>query len=463
MNAEHGERKSAWAAYESDEQRSEVFAFAERYKRFLDAAKTEREAVAVIVQAARENGFLDLAGAYSLKPGDRFYTVNRDKAVIIGRVGQLPPEAGFSIVGAHLDAPRLDLKPRPLYEDQGQALFKTHYYGGIKKYQWLTVPLALHGTVCRSNGECISLVIGEAPGEPVFTISDLLPHLAKDQVEKKMSEAVPGEGLNLIVGSIPLAGAEKEPVRQAVLEYLARVYGIAEDDLVSAEIEAVPAWKAADIGFDRGLVGGYGQDDRICAFAAVQALFEANQPAHTGLTVLVDKEEIGSTGNTGMLGAFFENTAAELLARLGPYSDLILRRTLAASCALSADVNAALDPNFTDVLDKYNAARLGGGVVITKYTGSKGKYSANDAHAEFVGAVLRTFKAAGVRWQSGELGKVDQGGGGTIAHILAAYGMDVLDCGPALLSMHAPFEIASKVDLFEAFRGYRAFFERNWG
>lgn len=459
-----GENKSAWAAFAGEEQRRAVFGFAERYKDFLDMAKTEREAAAVIVRAARENGFANLAETAALAPGDRFYAVNRDKAVIMGRVGALPPEAGFGIVGAHLDSPRLDLKPRPLYEDQGQALFKTHYYGGIKKYQWLAVPLALHGTVCRSDGECIDLVIGEAPGEPVFTISDLLPHLAKDQAEKKMSEAVPGEGLNLLIGSIPQSDAEKDPVRRTVLDHLARVYGLSGEDLVSAEIEAVPAWKAADVGFDRGLVGGYGQDDRICAFAAVEALLAAGPLGHTGLVVLVDKEEIGSAGNTGMHGAFFENTAAEVVARLGGlYSDLTLRRALAASGALSADVNAALDPNFPEVMDKHNAARLGDGVVITKYTGSRGKYAANDAHAEFVGAVVRMFNAAGVRWQSGELGKVDQGGGGTIAHIMAAHGMDVLDCGPALLSMHSPFEVASKVDLYEAFRGYRVFFERNRG
>lgn len=457
------EQQSAWAVHAREEQREAVFTFAERYKAFLDMAKTEREAAAVIVRAARENGFADLAGASSLAPGDRFYAVNRDKAVIMGRVGDLSPEAGFSIIGAHLDSPRLDLKPRPLYEDQGQALFKTHYYGGIKKYHWLAVPLALHGTVCRSDGQRLDLVIGEAPGEPVFTISDLLPHLAKDQAEKKLGEAFPGESLNLLVGSIPLGGAEKDPVRQAVLEHLRRVYGLGADDLVSAEIEAVPAWKAADVGFDRGLVGGYGQDDRICAFAAVEALLAATTPAHTALVVLADKEEIGSAGNTGMHGAFFQNTAAEILARLGAYSDLALRRALSASGALSADVNAALDPNFPDVMDKHNAARLGHGVVVTKYTGSRGKYAANDAHAEFVGAVLRTFNAAGVRWQSGELGKVDQGGGGTIAHIMAAHGMDVLDCGPALLSMHSPFEVASKVDLFEAFRGYRAFFEASRG
>ncbi|BAF61085.1 aspartyl aminopeptidase [Pelotomaculum thermopropionicum SI] len=452
------QRQNAWERMDGEE-RNQAFLFSEDYKRFLDSAKTEREAVVSALALLKEAGFCPLEALPRLKPGDRVFAVNRNKALIIAVIGQSPPENGLNIIGAHIDSPRLDLKPQPLYEEEGLALFKTHYYGGIKKYQWLAIPLALHGVVVKSSGETVPVVIGERPGEPVFTISDLLPHLAKDQMEKKMADAVSGEGLNILAGGMPVAGGEvKERFKLAVLDQLNRLYGITEEDLISAELELVPAWTARDVGLDRSFVGGYGQDDRVCAYASLRAAIETVSPARTALTVLVDKEETGSNGNTGMNASFFANTVAEIASRCAPgYSDLLLRRMLAGSRALSADVNVGLDPNYTDVVEKMNTARLGGGVVLAKYTGSRGKYATNDAHAEMVAHVRQVFNKAGVIWQTGELGKVDQGGGGTIAHLMADYGMDVIDCGVALLGMHSPFEVASKADIYMAYKGYKAF------
>ncbi len=453
-------RQNVWECMDENDKKLAV-AFSEDYKMFLSAFKTEREVATAAQDILKKAGFRRLESFNQLRSGDRVYTVNRHKAVVAAIIGKKPFEGGWNIIGAHIDSPRLDLKPQPLYEEEGLVFLKTHYYGGIKKYQWLSVPLSLHGAVIKSDGATVKLVIGENPGEPIFTVSDLLPHLAKDQMNKKMADAVPGESLNVLAGGIPLYGEEiKDRFKLAVLEHLNKLYGIIEEDLISAEIELVPAWPAMDIGFDRSFVGGYGQDDRVCAYTSLRALVEIGVPECTTLVVLADKEETGSSGNTGMESAFFTNAVAEILLRCVPaYSELLLRRVLAASRALSADVNVALDPNYGDVVEKMNTARLGGGLVITKYTGSRGKYSTSDAHAEMVAYMRRVCNDAGVVWQTGELGKIDQGGGGTIAHLMAAHGMDVLDCGVALLGMHSPFEVASKADIYMAYKGYKAFLE----
>ncbi len=451
-------RDNAWDRMGSGE-RSAAQAFCEKYKRFLGSAKTEREAVAAAQVHLVEAGFRPLPDTAMLRPGDKVYTVNRRKALIASVIGKNPAASGFNIIGAHIDSPRLDLKPQPLYEEDGLALLKTHYYGGIKKYQWLSVPLAMHGVVIKGDGTAVSVVIGEKPGEPVFTVADLLPHLAKDQMDKKMADAVPGESLNVLMGGIPVGAVDlKDRFKLAVLERLNKLYGIVEEDLISAEIELVPAWMPADVGLDSSFVGGYGQDDRVCVYTALRAVAEMGVPERTALVVLADKEEIGSAGNTGMESSFFVNATAEIVSRCLPgYNELALRRVLSHSRALSADVNAALDPNYGEVFEKANAARLGGGVVLTKYTGSRGKYATSDAHAEVMADIRRLFNSAGVVWQTGELGKVDQGGGGTIAHIMASHDMDVLDCGVALQGMHSTFEIASKADVYMAYKGYKAF------
>lgn len=445
-------------------EREEVLKFNEDYKDFL-AAKTEREAVREIIRRAEEAGFVSLAEILAkgkkIRPGNKVYTQNKEKNVALAVIGKEPMWHGINIIGSHVDAPRLDLKPNPLYEDQNLALMKTHYYGGIKKYQWPAVPLALHGVIIRENGEKVPVVLGEDPAEPVFIITDLLPHLAKEQLGKKLGEAIPGEGLNIIVGGLPLEDREaKDRIKLAVLEMLNKKYGIVEEDFISAELELVPAGAARDIGFDRSLLGGYGQDDRVCAYTSLRAILGLTNVAHTAIALFVDKEEIGSTGNTGMRSRFFENTIAELLyLAAGDYNEIYCRRALAESRALSADVSVAIDPNYEGVLDKYNAARMGAGVVITKYTGSGGKYSTSDANAEFVAAVRQVFNRNKIVWQSGELGKVDGGGGGTIAQYIARYGMDVLDCGVALLSMHSPLEVAHKADIYMCYKAYRAFYE----
>lgn len=452
-------RQNVWDLL-GDNEKSNVMSFCEDYKSFLNMSKTEREAVEVSLGYLRNAGFSQLEENSRLLPGSRVFSVNRGKTVIACIVGKNPPERGLNIIASHIDSPRIDLKPQPLYEEEGLALLKTHYYGGIKKYQWLSIPLALHGVVIKDDGQSIKLVIGEQPGDPVFTVSDLLPHLAKDQMDKKMADAVPGESLNILVGGIPLGDSDlKDRFKLAVIDSLNRHYSISEEDLISAELELVPAWPARDIGLDRSFIGGYGQDDRVCAYASLMAALEISQPERTSLLILADKEEIGSTGNTGMGSAFFANTLAEILNSLGAnYNDLMLRRALSNSMALSADVNVGYDPNYSDVAEKLNTARLGYGLVLTKYTGTKGKYSTNDAHAEVLAQVRRLFNRSGVIWQTGELGKVDQGGGGTVAHFLAAYGMDIIDCGVALQGMHSPFEVASKADIYMAYRGYKAFF-----
>lgn len=454
-------RQNAWDRL-SEAEKVKIMAFTGDYVKFLNAAKTEREVIGEAIRHISNIGFRPLDGTVKLKAGDRIYAVNRHKALIAAVVGKRQLEYGLNVIGAHADSPRLDLKPLPVFEDGDMVFFKTHYYGGIKKYQWLSVPLALHGIIVKANGDPVQVLIGEKPGDPVFTIPDLLPHLAKDQMDKKMADAVPGENLNILVGGIPLPDSElKNRFKLAILDYMHREYNVIEEDLISAELELVPAWPAVDIGLDRSFVGGYGQDDRVCVYTALRALAETTVPERTALVLLSDKEEIGSNGNTGMKSAFFTNTVREITARcVSNYNELTVHRVLVNSFALSADVNAGFDPNYGEVSEKMNTARLGAGVVLTKYTGSKGKYESNDAHAEVVALVRKLFNEAGVIWQTGELGKVDQGGGGTIAHLLADHGMDVLDCGVALLGMHSPFEVTSKADVYMAYKGYKAFLSR---
>ncbi len=449
-------KQSAWQAL-SEQEQVRVMEFAERYLKFLSLAKTEREASAFAVQMAKKNGFVPLEEAGQLQPGDRVYGLNRNKQLILAVIGQESPDRGINVIGAHWDSPRLDLKPEPLYEDQGLALAKTHYYGGLRKYHWVGIPLALHGFAVRTDGSRTAFAIGEKPGEPVFTITDLLPHLSKDQSAKKLNEAVAGEALNIILGGIPI-GDDEEKLKASVLLHLAQNYNLTEEDLISAEIEAVPAWPASSIGFDQGLVGGYGQDDRVCAYTALQALLAVDVPQKTAVVLLTDKEEIGSMGNTGMQSNYFLTFVQSLLEQYdGNAAELRLRKILSRSHVLSADVNAATDPNYPEVMDKYNAAVVGRGVVLTRYCGARGKYDASEASAEFMALMRRIFNQNQISWQTGELGKVDQGGGGTIAWILANYNMDVVDCGVALLGMHSTFEVASKADIYMAFRAYYAF------
>lgn len=442
-------------------ERGPIFELAEGYKEFLNQAKTERLAAQAIVDLARKAGFMpfeELAAQKSLGPGGKFYTVNRGKAVLIGILGQEGLEGGFNLVGSHLDSPRLDFKPNPLYEEENLALFKTHYYGGIKKYQWMALPLAIHGVVIKADGTTLTLAIGEAEDDPVFTITDLLPHLAKEQMQKKAAEFIEGEALNILAASIPYADEEaKERVKLAVLNYLHQEYALVEEDLISAELEVVPAGKARDVGLDKSLIGGYGQDDRVSAYTSLKAILETQVPSRTALALFVDKEEIGSTGNTGMQGSFLNYVTGRLIDLAAKGTDRVT--VYNSSRVLSADVDAALDPTYAGVMDKHNAVRLGGGVALNKYTGSGGKYDANDASAEFLGQIRRLFNERGIIWQIGELGKVDQGGGGTIAQYVANGGMDVLDCGVPVLSMHSPFEISSKADVYEAYRAYKVFLE----
>lgn len=444
----------------SPEELKEVFALGARYRDYLSRAKTEREAVALMLAGAKAAGFRDLAELRELEPGQRFYVAHRNKALLLGVAGERPLTEGIRLVGSHLDAPRLDLKPHPLYESDSLALLKTHYYGGIKKYQWPAVPLALHGVVVKRDGQPVNLVIGEQAEEPVFTVTDLLPHLAREQMEKNMKEGIKGEDLNILAGSIPYPDEEvQEKVKLAVLNYLYEKYGLVEEDLVSAEVELVPAGPARDVGFDQSLVGGYGQDDRVCAFAAFEAVLRVEKPVYTGLAFFVDKEEIGSTGNTGAQSRFLEYAVARLGSLTGETTPAQIWGILDRSLALSGDTMAAMDPSWPNVLDKYNAPVLGHGVVLMKYSGSGGKYDTNDAHAETVFRIRRLFQEQGIIWQTGELGKVDQGGGGTIAQFLAKSGMDVLDCGPSLLSIHSPFEIASKADVFMTVKAYQVFLQ----
>lgn len=456
------EIKNGWDVV-TESEKLEIFQFNEEYKKFLDRAKTERESVAVAVELAKQKGFADIedviASGKKLNPGDKVYAVNRDKGVMLAVIGNKSMEEGIQLLGAHMDAPRIDLKQNPLYEDSGLVLLKTHYYGGIKKYQWTAMPLALHGIVITEDGKKVNVTIGEDDNDPVFCITDLLPHLAQDQMQKKMSEGITGEGLNILFGSIPYNDDKiKEKIKLNIMNLLHEKYGIKEEDFISAELEIVPAFKARDIGLDRSLVGAYGQDDRVCGYTSLRAILALDGCEKTAVCLLVDKEEIGSMGNTGMQARFFENILAEIYnLTVGQYSELVLKRCLSRSKCLSADVSAGVDPNYEGVQDKRNAPYLNKGIVITKYTGARGKSGASDANAEFVCEIRRMFNQHSIVWQTGELGKVDQGGGGTIAQFVANLGMDVLDCGVALLSMHAPLEIASKLDIYMAYRTYYEF------
>jgi aspartyl aminopeptidase len=456
------EPQNAWLSY-SQADLENVEALSARYRAFLDAGKTERECARRIYEEARSRGYLELSDVVREgvppRPGDRLVTLCMDKSLVLFVVGEAPLEEGMNLVGAHIDSPRIDVKQNPLFEDEGLCCLDTHYYGGIKKYQWLAMPLALHGVVAKTDGTKIDIALGEAEDDPVLGISDLLAHLSKDQLDKKAGALIDGESMDVIVGSKPLPGEEKQPVKALILKLLEEKYGIVEKDFLSAELELVPAGRARDFGLDKSMIIGYGHDDRCCAFAAFEALLDA--PAVTRRTlcaILTDKEEIGSVGATSMQARYFENAVAELNALSGG-NELTLRRTLANSRMLSSDVSAAFDPKFSDAFEKKNAAFLGRGVSLNKYTGSRGKYETNDANAEFVAKVLGIFECSGVSFQTAELGKVDQGGGGTIAYMCAAYGMEVLDAGLAVLSMHAPWEIISKADLYETMRAFKAFLE----
>lgn len=459
------EREVAWNHY-SEEEKKKVFEFAEEYRKFISACKTERECVRTFVERAEAAGYLDIkkviAEGIKLESGVRVYADNNGKALAMFIVGKKPMEEGMRILGAHVDSPRMDLKQNPFYEDTGLAMLDTHYYGGVKKYQWVTLPLALHGVVAKKDGSVVEVNIGDKPGDPVFGVSDLLIHLAGEQMEKKAAKVIEGENLDLLIGSIPLAGEEKEnakdTVKENILGILKEEYGIEEEDFLSAEIEVVPAGEARDYGLDRSMIMGYGHDDRVCAYPSFEAMLAKNEtPEYTSVCLLVDKEEIGSVGATGMQSRFFENMTAEVMAAAGQYTELALRRALQNSHVLSSDVSTAFDPNYPSVMDKKNAAYFGKGMVFNKYTGSRGKSGSNDASAEYVGKLRAVMDDGNVFYQTAELGKVDQGGGGTIAYILANYGMQVIDSGVAVLNMHAPWEIISKADLYEAYKGYVAF------
>lgn len=452
--------KCAWEKY--DEQGiKEIFDFNEGYKNFMSLCKTERECVKETIRIAEENGYKNLddviKNGEALKAGDKVYANNMDKAIALFIVGERPMEDGMKILGAHIDSPRLDLKQNPLYEDTDLALLETHYYGGIKKYQWVTLPLAIHGVVCKKDGTKVDIVIGEDDNDPVIGISDLLVHLAQTQQEKKANKVIEGEDLNVLVGSMPLKDEEKDAVKVNILKILNDKYGIEEEDFLSAELEIVPAGKARDYGIDRSMVMAYGHDDRVCSYTSLMAMLKVERIDKTCVCLLVDKEEIGSVGATGMQSKFFENTVAEVMDRVGDYSDIKLRRALKNSKMLSSDVSAAFDPNYPSVMEKKNSAYFGKGLVFNKYTGSRGKGGCNDANPEFIAELRAIMDKHDVTFQTAELGKVDQGGGGTIAYILANYNMEVIDCGVALHNMHAPWEVASKVDIYEAMKGYYAF------
>ena len=453
-------RENAWKKYDEKEM-SEVFAFSEGYKKFISDCKTERECVDEAIRMAKGHGYRDLdeviRNKETLKAGDKVYANNMGKTIALFMIGEEAMENGMNILGAHVDSPRLDLKQNPLYEDHDLAMLDTHYYGGIKKYQWVTLPLALHGVVVRKDGTSVTVNIGEDESDPVVGISDLLVHLSADQMSKTASKVIEGEDLNVTVGSIPLKDTEKEVVKANILKLLKDKYDIVEDDFVSAEIEVVPAGKARDYGLDRSMVMGYGHDDRICAYTSLMALLEMPSVKRTAVCLLVDKEEVGSIGATGMQSKFFENTVAEVMDRMGEYNDLALRRALKNSKMLSSDVSAAFDPNYASVMEPKNSAYFGQGIVFNKYTGSRGKGGCNDANAEYIAELRNIMEKENVAYQTAELGKVDQGGGGTIAYILAQYDMEVIDCGIALHNMHAPWEIASKADIYEATKGYIAF------
>ena len=451
-------KKNGWENT-SDEEKEKIFNYCQGYMDFLNRSKTEREIVKNAEQMARERGYRDISEFESLNPGDKVYYVNRGKNLFLAVIGTENIENGVNIIGSHADSPRLDLKPNPLYEDKEFAYFKTHYYGGIKKYQWTAIPLSMHGVIVKTNGETVEVNIGENENDPIFTITDLLPHLAQDQMQKKLKDGVEGENLNLLIGSIPYKDQKiSEKVKLNILDILNRKYGITEKDFISAEIELVPAFKCRSLGFDESLIAGYGQDDKVCVYTSLTAILGIENPRKTAVCLLADKEEIGSMGNTGMESNVFSTFLSEILNKLNINRPNLLDKVLCNSKMLSADVDAGLDPIYTSVADLNNACYLNRGVGMNKYTGVAGKSNASDANAEFLAYVRNIFESNNVDYQMAELGKVDKGGGGTIAYILANKGVDVVDCGVGVLSMHAPYEVTSKYDVYQAYKGYMAFY-----
>jgi aspartyl aminopeptidase len=445
--------------------RRSIMSFSEGYKAFMNKAKTEREFIKESIILAKQNNFINLdeAGDIRLKPGDKVYRVFKEKLILLAVIGKKTAGEGTRIVGAHVDSPRIDIKQNPLYESTDMVFFKTHYYGGIKKYQWLAIPLALHGIVVKADGTSVEINIGEDEKDPVFTITDLLPHLAKDQMEKKVTEAFKGENMNVLLGSEPVADKEmKDRFKSNILSLLYEKYGIVEEDLISSELQVVPAFKARDVGIDRSMVGAYGHDDRICAYPALISILETRDPEYTAICYLTDKEEIGSVGNTGAESRALEDFISDICALTADsaYNDRLVRSALNKSKMLSADVNAALDPNYEGTHDKLNAGYLGKGIAIMKYSGSRGKSGASDASAEYLGEIRRLFNENNIPWHITELGAVDKGGGGTIAMMIANLGVDVIDVGVPILSMHAPFEVASKADIYSVYRGYYVFMNK---
>lgn len=447
--------KNTWEKYKDN--LNEVMEYNEGYKDYISKNKTERACVKDSIRLAEEKGFKPLDSFETLKPGDKVYVNNRDKNIALFVIGNKPLTEGMRILGAHIDSPRMDLKQNPLYESEGFALADTHYYGGVKKYQWVTIPLSLYGVVAKKDGTVVDVVIGEDDNDPVVGISDLLIHLAADQLDKKAAKVIEGENLDVTLGNMPLVGEEKDAVKANILKLLKDKYDIEEEDFVSAEIEVVPSGKARDYGLDRSMIAGYGHDDRVCAYTSLTAILDMDVCDYTCCTILVDKEEIGSVGATGAHSLFFENTIGEMLVKMGIDSFVQTRLTLSRSKMLSSDVSAGVDPLYVSVNDKKNAAYLGNGIVFNKYTGARGKSGSNDASAEYVARIRAVMDESNIHYQTAELGKVDQGGGGTIAYILGNYNMDVIDAGIAVLNMHAPMEVVSKVDVYETYQAYKAF------
>ncbi|MBD9158408.1 MAG: aminopeptidase [Clostridiales bacterium] len=451
--------KSGWETVDS-EKRNKIEDISTKYMNFLNRAKTEREFIKRARELANNNGYRDIMEFETLKPGDKIYFVNREKSMYLAIIGENSIENGIHIIGSHVDSPRLDLKPNPLYEDTGFAYFKTHYYGGIKKYQWTAIPLSIHGVIAKTNGEKVEINIGEDEADPIFTITDLLPHLAQEQMEKKLKNGIDGEDLNLLVGSMPYNDAKgTDRVKLNILNLLNQKYGITEEDLTSAEIELVPAFKARTLGLDGSMIAAYGQDDKVCAYTSLQAMMELDNVKNTAVCILSDKEEIGSMGNTGMESHMFDFFISEILNKLGVNRPNLLDKVFCFSKMLSSDVDAGFDPMYASVSDKTNAGFLGKGISLNKYTGARGKSGASDANAEYVAWVRNILEKNDIRYQVAELGKVDVGGGGTIAYIIANKGADVIDCGVPVLSMHAPYEVTSKYDVYSAYETYKAFWK----
>ncbi|MBO6109236.1 MAG: aminopeptidase [Eubacterium sp.] len=463
------ERENAWKKYKKKEL-AELEKLNDEYIAFLSENKTERECTRYCVEQAKAAGYTDIKEVIKkkkkLKPGDKVYAVNMNKAITLFNIGKKPLEKGMAILGAHIDSPRMDIKQNPLYEDTELAYLDTHYYGGIKKYQWVTVPLAIHGVFVKKDGTIVDVCIGEKKDDPIFCVTDLLIHLSQENMEKKASKVIEGEALDILVGSRPLLSdqkeekEEKELVKKGILDILKKKYDIGEEDFLSAELEVVPAGAARESGIDKSMIMAYGQDDKVCAFTSLKAMLNVDEPEHTTCCILVDKEEIGSVGATGMRSQFFENTVAELVGCMGDYDDRLLKRCLANSRMLSSDVSAAFDPTYASAYEKKNAAYFGKGMVFNKFTGARGKSGSNDANPEFMARIRNILDEAKISYQTAELGKVDIGGGGTIAYIMALYGMEVIDCGVAVLNMHAPWEITSKADIYETEKGYEVFLKK---